>query len=274
MARVAVWASGPGTPTSVCEDARLTGEPGRTRSTSSGQAGWDLGVNFTTLTDLATKLSTLELPEWLLGPFPALNEGRWFAGEPARRIMHGEIRALAINAHGEHNHLRTSGSTQAGLRPSTMTENLGDLTTIGRFLAPDATVYLMGCVVVPPDVQQARLLFALSRRWSGRRMVGYQTVGYQAGGEMKRSSLESFLESCAEPGMRDGDQTSATLSQGQRDAVYGSRWNRVSPDYRVGLPWATEWSPHAVVVRSRRVTHVGGVPYHAPPEEAAWLDDD
>lgn len=270
MARVAVWASGPGTPTSVCEDARLGGQPARTRSTSSGQAGWDLGVNFASLTDLATKLSTLQLPEWVLGPFPALNAGRYYAREPSRHIMHGEIRALAINAHGEHNHLQTSGRSQVGLRPSTLMENLGDLITIGRFLAPDATIYLMGCVVVPPDEQQARLLFSLSRWWPGRRVVGYQTVGYQAGGDMTRPA---HWGSCAEPGMRDGDQTTLTLTQRERDEVYGSRWNRVTVDYRVGLPWATAWSPHAVVVRSRRITHVGGVPYDAPPEDAPWLDD-
>src|SRR5262245_8743549 len=102
---VNVWANGPATPGYACEDARLTKRgvftwPWQDRAVTTedqdyGQAGWDLGLNYRTLGDLASRLGQLKRAKWTPGT--------------GATIQSGEIQRLAIHAHGNAGMLHVNG---------------------------------------------------------------------------------------------------------------------------------------------------------------------
>jgi len=235
---VNVWANGPRTPGFVCTDARLTDRsvstwpwqdrPVTTTDQDYGQAGWDIGINYGSLSDLATKLWGMSRPDWVPG---------------TGTIGRGEVRRLAIHAHGNAGQLHVNGFPGTSLTAATVPAMSGDLNRIGLMTPDDpaspAVILLVGCVA-GQGREGTALLQALSRAWPNRKVVGFATLGYVAGGDMLRRGA-----SCTEAGMRDTN----ALYAGEADATAGRYWHN-----RTDWPWASESSPRAKVALNGTIT--------------------
>jgi hypothetical protein len=235
---VNVWANGPGTPGFICEDARLTDrdvhpwfwqDRGISRTDREyGQAGWDIGVNYSGLGDLVEKLSDLARPKWVEG---------------MGVIRQGEIRCLAIHAHGNAGQVHVNGRDGPSLTAESVPSMRIELYRIGLMLPDDAhnpaMILLVGCVAAQGKEGTA-LLTRLSKFWPNRKVVGFVTLGYVAGGEMYRSGA-----SCTEPGMRDTN----ALYPGQADDTAGKYWGNL-----LEWPWASETSPHSKIALNGVIT--------------------
>lgn len=232
---VAVWANGPETHGVVCTDARLTDRAGSSvfsRDLSStdqdyGQTGWDIGLNFSSLKDLAARLTGLLRPKWVSGV--------------GTRIERGEVRRLAIHTHGVSGQVFVNGREAPPLTASA-TPMHGDLHSIGLMTPDDAAnpavILFVGCLAGQGRAG-TELLSALSRVWPNRKVVGYASLGYAPGGRMLRSN-----DGCVEPGMRDTEKTHV----GEADDAAGKLWS----DRNI-WPWASESSPRAKVAMNGAV---------------------
>ena len=218
----------------LCRNAGLDNGSGLTYpgGNRQGQAGWHAAVRFRSLHDLATILSRGL-------PMPRQYCGRWFSDcDPIRR---GEISRLAIMAHGDQGgKIAVDGKDH---RPFLAADNVSgfhsDLNTVGLYTRDGSVILLMGCLAGQGS-EGTRLLVALSREWPGRTVVGFSTVGYRHPGTMKRSG-----EACELPGMRDTDATAYIYVNPRR---FDSLWSDFSR-----MPWASETSLHAKVVRDGAV---------------------
>jgi hypothetical protein len=219
----------------LCRSAELDDGSGLSypRGNRQGQAGWHVTVRFTSLADLATRLHDL--------PMPAEFCGNWFQDcDPLRR---GEILRLAILAHGDQGgQLAVEGrASSVRLTADTVREHRADLHAIGLFTRRSgSTILLMGCLA-GQGPEGTRLLRQLSRVWPGRRVVGFSTVGYRHPGEMKRRG-----DACELPGMRDTDAPAYAFAADTR------RLDAMWTDF-ARMPWASESSTHAKVVRDGRI---------------------
>jgi hypothetical protein len=236
---VTVWTSSRDVPGIVCEDARLTDRsrrswPWQDRPITTvdqiyGQAGWDVGVNFLDIGDLLTKLTTLMLPAYVAGA--------------SRRIRRGEIRRLAIHAHGVSGTIFINGQRAAtSLSASTVGSLHTELHGIGLMTPDDAqnpaVILFPGCLA-GQGADGTALLIALSRVWPNRRVVAFATLGYAPGGDMSRTGAH-----CTEPGMRD----TTALFPGEADRNAGRYWGNLRD-----WPWASETSPRAKVAINERL---------------------
>jgi hypothetical protein len=222
----------------VCADARLTDRQRSgffSRSISSsdqlyGQAGWHIGVNFLNLADLASRLSNIEMPEYL-----EARVGGGCSSPRGRRLRNGELTRLAIHAHGVSGSLFINGRGKTPLAPNTLEQFSGQLKTIGLLTPNDkndpAVILLVGCLAGSGSAGTA-LLTGLSRKWPNRKVVGFATLGFAPGGAMARGGR------CSEPGMRD----TTALFPGEADATAGQHWGNLQT-----WPWASENSPRAKV---------------------------
>jgi hypothetical protein len=192
-----------------------------------GQSGWQIGLNFTTLNDLANQLSTMVRPGWVAG---------------TGTIGRGEIRQLAIHSHGNAGILLVNGRDGTPLT-ATSSGMHGDLHRIGLMTPDDranpAVILLVGCLA-GRGAEGTALLTALSRVWPNRLVVAFATLGYVAGGAMKRNG-----EFCTEPGMRDTD----AVNPGEADRTLPGHWTG-----RAAWPWASEASTHAKVALNGAIT--------------------
>jgi hypothetical protein len=205
-----------------------------------GQAGWDVAVKFSTLDELAKKLS-----DGL--PMPGQFCGKRFADcEP---IARGEISRLAIMAHGDHG---GSVAVNGKNNPTVLTaDNVSSfhnsLHTIGLYTRDKSIILLTSCIAGQGEAG-TRLLKALSAVWPGRWVVGFSTLGYRHPGAMKRVG-----EPCELPGMRDTDAPHPLFGNPYRfDKVWG--------DFKK-MPWASENSINAKVV-------LNGTVQRCPPGES------
>lgn len=234
-----VWASSRDVPGVVCSDARLGGLDPESRVPSrrhvgdglpplypggivddrpggSGQGGWDRGISFSSLEDLARALSG--------HPFTA-----------------GSVSRLAINVHGLSGLLLVDGDGREGLtadncyRPPFRTS----VDKIGLATRRDAVILFMGCLA-GQGPEGTRLLKQLSKSWPGRQVVAFTTVGFAPAGMMHRAGA-----GCTEPGMRDTDVEYAGFGPGANDPTtrrLGEMWPNLQ-----AMPWASERSPHAKI---------------------------
>ena len=228
-----VWTNSRDVPGVVCADARLSAPSqsswpfARRRITTTdqlfGQAGWDIGFNFTDITDLKNKLTKLHLPDYL--------------PDGDRTIKRGEIQRLAIHAHGSLGTIYINGQRNpATLSAKTVNTNHSCLYEIG-LMTPDnksnpAVILFVGCIA-GTGKDGTNLLIALSNLWPNRKVVAFASLGFAHGGEMKRSG-----ESCTEPGMRDTN----ALYAGEANDNAGKYWKDLKT-----WPWASETSPRAKV---------------------------
>ncbi|MFN7993491.1 MAG: hypothetical protein U0Q18_07815 [Bryobacteraceae bacterium] len=230
---VTIWANSKDVPGVVCRDARLSNRdkirwPLADRPISStdqvyGQAGWDVGLNYMSIDDLAGQLETLVLPKYVPGG--------------GHRIERGGIRRLAIHAHGTSGTIFINGQdAPVKLTAETVQSLQKGLVRIGLMTPDDAknpaVILFPGCLA-GSGKGGTKLLIALSKVWPDRKVVGFVSLGYAPGGSMARSG-----EACNEPGMRD----TTAIFQGEADRDAGRFW----PDL-TKWPWASETSPRAKV---------------------------
>lgn len=255
---LAVWADSPDVPIKVCVNARLRGEkthPKDPNAKTYGQGGWDIGLHFTNLSDLASQVIRLisQTPAHICAaPYTAKYSltGRRYC--PPQ----GLITRLAINAHGVPGTVYAGGSPRSDMATDPVKEALAispenipniipSLKQIYYATAPDSTILLMGCLAGQHNSGND-LLKSLSTVWPDRRIVAFTTVGYQWGGDMLRPG-----QGCAEPGMRDSMAISSK-SQGSKQKSLSVNWNNL-----LMMPWATEESPGAKVFKNGVMTKEG-----------------
>ncbi len=238
---LAVWADSPDVPTTVCFDARLVGAsggPAYPGGTTAGQGGWDVGIHFNGLSDLADKLSRMPVG------LPAPVCGNWYQNCPP--IARGQVTRLAINAHGLPGQLYVSGVNGRALTADNAGAFHADLHAIGLATSETAMILLMGCMAGKGEAGTL-LLRALQGVWPGRTIVAFSTVGYSHAGGMYRSGAQ-----CTEPGMRDTLSPDPSLSTRQSYETYGPIWNDLKK-----LPWASETSPGAKVIKDGQIVRGG-----------------
>src|SRR5262245_39539439 len=157
---LAVWADSVDVALQVCTDARLRGgtvQPADPDGETYGQGGWDVGIHFANLTDLAsqlTMLTTQTLPPHMCAPSAAL--WSWSSCQSSCPAA-GPVTRLAINAHGLSGKLYIGGRPDPTVARDVAKEKLAlskdnipimaaDLKRIYQATAPHSTILLMGCV--------------------------------------------------------------------------------------------------------------------------------
>ncbi len=207
------------------------------------QAGWNVTLVYSDLADLAAQLDKgVEVPSSFYPP----DVGR--RGAPP--IRRGEINRFAIMSHGDQGgQALLSGRDAAKEDPSkALTTRTFDtyrplLGRIGAFTKPTSTILMMGCLAGQGE-PGTQLLQLLSAVWPGRDVVGFTTIGYRFPGEMMQpGDAPNEL-----PGMKDTGVDSPIMWQrpGTEDAVR-TQWAKGQ------LPWASEYSKHAKIVRNGKV---------------------
>ncbi len=218
----------------ICRDARLGGgdksKLGYPEGTERGQAGWQMAVKFANAHDLAEQLKAgLKTPGFFCG--------RWLDSSDCDPIQRGEVKRLAILAHGLRGEIIIDGEGKPPLTVKNISDFHDDLHNIGLFTDKGSTILFMGCLAAQ-GAEGTALLQTASTIWPGRTIVGFTTLGYRHPGAMKRSG-----EACEEPGMRDTNSL-YTMIRGQSLKEFDPFWSDLTK-----LPWASETSPHAKVVR-------------------------
>ncbi|MEU4196979.1 hemopexin repeat-containing protein [Kribbella sp. NPDC026611] len=222
---LAVWAEHKRAPLLVCSDARL--EAGANRviaypgGTSRGQAGWQLGMKFSTLQGLADALERAVIPDFYGDD-----------GAGSATIGAGSITRLAINAHGLPGQLDVSNEVFDGKQLSSFTllELTPQLVRIARMLEPGAPIILLGCNAGRGDSGD-NLIEPLSAIWAGHPVTAFTTIGYSESGKQRRP------EACDNPGMRVTDETDVFSSdpfkeQQLEDEHFSPIWENLN-----ALPW-------------------------------------
>jgi len=225
-----IWAYSKGAPGKTCEDARLL--KGGTNlqypaGDDKGQAGWDIGLMFNNIGDLAEKLRVL------------------------RQTKTDPITRLAINLHGSPGEIDADSVGTGGAMydfKKLWNRYSSQLVSINQMLAPGATVLIMGCNVAKGD-EGAAFLTALSKdAFPNHKVVGFTTIG-ETLGQFRRG------EYCTEPGMRDTPYDNPSegqlLVKAQREKEY------------LKLPWASEFSPHTKVALNAKI--IAGAEPSVPP---------
>jgi hypothetical protein len=213
---------------------------------SSGQAGWDVAVPFTSLKDLASQLEAgVRLED---------KTERKFGTRYRQSIQRGEIARLAIMAHGDQAGEWYANGKKAP--PLTASANkLGNshpaadyhsaLHTIGLYTKPStSTILLMGCLAGQGRDGTA-LLTVLSSIWPNRQVVGFDVIGYRFPTKMWRGIGDATWNAGIKlTWFRSGLEF---LAQPQRNqSEIEKRWNE--------LPWASEFSKeHAKIVLNQKV---------------------
>lgn len=242
----ALWASGTASGHPVADDARLPA-PGA-GDTDQGQDGWDLGVVFTNLADLAQKLNgRLELPDRLGGG----------------TIEARQLKRLAICSHGFNDTIDVDQRTTGGafglqpdennsLTPARFDVYKRSLETIGNALAKDATVILACCLVARTGEELMRFMSFL---WPTVTIVGLRTIGVLHPKQRIEQSIDNLDRF---PGVRDSPFVffEKNLSEKERTERQSAVFN--APLSR--LPWLSERSPHATIVRNGTVLRRGNTP--------------
>jgi len=128
-----VWAAQFDTPAgrNICADARLRGPADRRHDEVFGQAGWNVGLSFHSLSHLAMQLRHVRI----LG-----HDGF---------VSAGKVRRLAVNAHGAPGQVYVDGQRRpdASLRLDTLSLHEPALRSIREMMQDGGVVYFMGCSV-------------------------------------------------------------------------------------------------------------------------------
>jgi hypothetical protein len=221
----AVYACSRTSPITVCDDARL--EDGGSllypAGTASGQAGWDVGVNYANCEDLARQLDDV------LSALGAVHRlGIDSHGFPGEFDIDGVLSRSQLVPEG-----RLGEVDPNTLSVPTFERFYGRLMPIARCVDQGATVLLMGCLAGAGDPGTALLKVLSESVFRGRKVVAFRTIGV---------SIRQYRkgEKCTNPGMRDTDN--------ERPAPPGHEDERYPTDVLLKLPWASENSPNAKVM--------------------------
>ena len=247
-----VWAEALDIPGHICSDARLRG--GNVTSVSYpsgksyGQAGWEIGIVFKSLADLAKQLYD----------------------KPVSSIKRGQIDRLGIHLHGLPGQLFFEGQDRKkrALKVQNIRQYHKDLHKIGLSTSPNATILLVGCLA-GAGWDGKVLLENLSKIWVGRKVVAFTTIGFVSGGDQLRPGSGG----CTEPGMRDTKNTSPMLGWAEQQKAIGPLWKDLNR-----LPWASEKSPHAKVAINGSIVLSPKNEVVTPPKiknyKPGWLDNE
>lgn len=232
----AVWAYSKNAPGKTCQEAVL-GKGGSKlaypEGDDHGQAGWDYGFMFSTLSDLASTLARVRTDE---------DVGRY------------GLRRLAINLHGGPGEIDANSNGNALNYEALKRDFSSALQSIHQTMGSGAPIMLMGCNVAMGTIGSEFLVNLSKDFFTGRNVVGFKTVGLTV--KQFRSG-----EQCTEPGMRDTpwDSPSTNMPKVQAD-----REAQV-----LSLPWASENSPHAKIALDGKIVRGDEPPPPAvSPEEA------
>lgn len=252
---IKIWCEAKDIPGNVCSDARLRAGKESTvdypKGKPYGQAGWEMGFRFSSLNDLANKLylKPLKTPSHV----PPIEKG--------------SVSRLGIHVHGLPGEIYFEGQDKKkdALTIKSLKRFYKHLYNIGLSTSQDATILIVGCLA-GQGWEGRQLLEALSKVWPGRKVVAFTTIGFVSGGNQKRPG-----ESCTEPGMRDTNNTSPSLTWAQQQDTYGPIWKDLKT-----LPWASETSPNAKVAVNGNIIRKPNYENDDPPKKItykpAWLD--
>jgi Domain of unknown function (DUF4347) len=228
-----VWADSGSARGIICFDARLEsgswkGAPYPEGSTR-GQAGWDVGIRFGDLANLASKLKTDKTPSHVCG--------NWWRDCPP--IRPGQIYRLAISGHGAPGIFQTT-STEFLDASNVTTTHKSTLEEIDKMLSDDAIVLLTGCNSGKGSTGSL-LLQELSKIWQGKKVVCFTKVMTYGWGRMRSGA------SCSEPGMRITEYDQECYgSEAQRENCERERYSPIWQDLKK-LPWGSEYSSYAKI---------------------------
>lgn len=223
----------------VCADGSDV-YPGFPAGSDSHQFGWDVGVTFSSLEELAEALD----PSGPTGRARATSRilsRDVFPDGPRVGLTRGSVTRLAILCHGAPGRLFVNGAAEVavGDSPSSGDDPLDASTAcrsdhdllhrIGLATSQSAWIFLMGCNCARGSEGET-LLIALSQVWPGRTVVGYTSYGYRD----PRTSTRAGSGACVLPGMRD---TASVAGAGETLAA----------------PWASAASPSAIQARDGRI---------------------
>jgi hypothetical protein len=172
-----------------------------------GQAGWDIGLLFHNIGDLA---------------------------EALRGVLSGRsISRLAINLHGSPGSIDADSTGAFYPFQKLWNRYSSPLSLINVMLEPGAVVLIMGCEVASGDEGAAFLSDLSKTAFPRHKVVGFTTIGesllqYRNGGY------------CSEPGMRD-----TAYQVPHKDLSLKPQLEREKEV--LTLPWASEHSPHAKI---------------------------
>jgi len=234
---LAVWATSGAAPGSFCATPSSPPNIAYPKGDNFGQSGWDAVVGFDRAGTIAPNL--------------------------AARTKGTLITRLAINAHGDPGHFDLDSRCTGPLiqaDPDLYNKLLSldtwntfepALQAIGRLVAGDGTIILMGCNSGRGPIGSA-LLRKLSLLWTGRNVVAFTTVG------VTLQQLRPEGGFCQNPGMRDTDYESAAATEKITFERYGQ--GRAN-----ALDWAAETTTHAKVAKDGRITKAGEVELKTDP---------
>ncbi|HEU5072933.1 MAG TPA: hypothetical protein VFU02_02145 [Polyangiaceae bacterium] len=245
-----LWAAGSATPDTVAEDPRLPNPGGG--DTPEGQDGWDMGLNYSSLRQLARLLGgDLDLPERLGGG----------------KIGRHQLRRLGIVAHGAPGVLDVDQRAGRGafgavdpdnansLTIDTFDSFRGELELIGESLARDAVVVFGACRLAERRPGKGgfdgeELLKTISGLWKTATLVAIRTIATTTTTNRHRVPGTSPSQTFA--GIRDTRHPRSNQTGAAREADTVALWNDLSV-----LPWLSETSPHATLVRDGSVIRRG-----------------
>lgn len=216
----AVWAYSLNVPGKTCEDAKLLGEGTKLQY----PAGNDRGQ-----------------AGWDVGV--AFSNFGELSGALRDIRSNTSISRLAINVHGSPGEIDADGNKSAYGFDRLWDRYSSQLVFMNVLLNAGAPVLIMGCNVAK-GIVGATFLMDLSRKaFPARDVTAFTTVG---------ETLRQFRrgEGCTEPGMRDTPYENNSFGMPE---VQKAREKEV-----LTLPWASEYSPHALVARDGKLVKLGG----------------
>lgn len=250
---IAVWAE-IDVPALICEDARLRGQPPLKPYPNGevyGQYGWDMGFQFSSLQDLASKLSD--------GTF---NTPAHLGGAP---ICPRQVHRLAITAHGDPGNVHVDNTTKPALNITTLSKDNHfriSLKKLEKVLARNAVILFMSCNA-GHDKEGDALLTALSLEWPDRKVVAFATVGWMPPGSRPQSS--THLGVCSEPGMRETWKLNhISLGGYNTESLELATYGPFLADFN-RLPWASEFTGYAKVAQNGSIIKRPETPTGYPP---------
>jgi len=213
----------------ICSDARLGGDKADKglsypSGDFTGQAGWDMALQFTDLHDLAAQLSSGT-------PRPC---HKWFS--KCDQVQRGEVIRLGIMAHGVPGQVQINGPKGDPLTYANVEKYHDDLSKVGLFTRDGSTILFLSCLAAQGN-EGTKLMTKLSWIWPHRKVVAFETLGYRFSGEMKRRG-----EFCTEVGVRETDDPYSWIP-GMSTKPFDEKWKDLD-----AMPWESENSPHAKVV--------------------------
>jgi hypothetical protein len=241
---VNVWAVSAASPGSICSNAQVLASPRvlypaginpSEKGSGAGQAGWDVGVSFTTFAGLATKLLEIKTAK---GSFARLAID-----------LHGAEGVIDADSKGKYTPPSNILLDDAGYPVSGNHYNMADLRKkyraqlqmINSCIDVGGMLLFHGCNVAMGQIGERFLIEISKEFFPGKSVVAFSTVQYFSRSQMRPGEM------CANPGSLDSDYTTSSFDN---EAEEARRWTGIyaSPQ------WASENSSNAKVAKDGVIT--------------------